>query len=63
MGRYSYVESFVSVAQAIAEKANQDEKVRTSADVPQLGQGWLWTPSTSLIYCECSAFTQVKSNV
>ena len=54
MGRRSNVESFVSIAQAVAEKmklkANKSEKVRVeekqvraSADVPQHGQGWLWT--------------------
>ena len=53
MGRGSYVNMFVSIAQAVAEKtnikANKSEKVRmeekitvrVSADVPQCGQGWL----------------------
>ena len=45
----SYVESFMSIAQAVTEKTNlkvrvEEEKVRASADVPQHGQGWLRMP-------------------
>lgn len=45
MGRRSYVESFVSINQAVAKKtilkANKSEKVRALADDPQHCQGWL----------------------
>ena len=55
IGRRSDVESFVSIAQAVVGKinlnANKDEKVRgdgkklrASVEVPQYGQGWLFTP-------------------